>query len=336
MRDKIFHTVCFGFLFGVLTRSFVFINLYLAVLFGLLALALILFFTLISQINRGVLFAIFVLAFSFGVFRFGLADVPNPAVFESQVGKKVIFSGEIIDEPNIKENNQQLNIEIKAGKAKTEILLSSSLNEDYKYGDQINFQGILKKPENFITDQGKEFDYVNYLRKDGIFYVMSYPKIEIVSHDSGNFIKSILFSIKNKFLNEMQLAIPEPESLLMGGLILGERSSFSKDLRQKFVDTGTIHIVALSGYNVTIVAEWIMKAFSFLPRNLGFSFGILGILLFVIMAGGSSTALRAGIMASLALVARMTARTYDVGRALLLAGVVMILFNPFVARTRHC
>jgi competence protein ComEC len=61
-----------------------------------------------------------------------------------------------------------------------------------------------------------------------------------------------------------------------------------------------------------------------------FGAGMLGILLFVVMAGGQSTAVRAGTMAVLALVARATGRTYDVARGLILVGVVMIIFNPFV------
>ena len=64
----------------------------------------------------------------------------------------------------------------------------------------------------------------------------------------------------------------------MGGLILGERASFSDELREKFINTGTIHIVALSGYNITIVAEWIMKLFKFLPLNFGIGVGIFSII----------------------------------------------------------
>ena len=67
----------------------------------------------------------------------------------------------------------------------------------------------------------------------------------------------------------MNAVIPAPENIFMGGLILGEKSQFDQALRQSFVDTGTIHIVALSGYNVTIVAEWFMKLFKFLPQHLG-------------------------------------------------------------------
>ncbi|MFA6301016.1 MAG: ComEC/Rec2 family competence protein [Candidatus Paceibacterota bacterium] len=309
-------------------------------LFGVIALALLLFFSIVSKNRWGILLSIFILVFFLGTLKFHLVDVPAPSIFESQVGlpaqagQKVSFSGEIADEPSIKENNQQLIVKVEEGNDKTKILLTTGLDADYKYGDEINFSGKLEKPENFITDTGKEFDYVNYLRKDGILYVMGYPKIEIVSRGNGNFVQNTLFLLKEKFLEKMNFAITQPENLLMGGLILGEKSSFDQAMRQSFVDTGTIHIVALSGYNVTIVAEWIMKLFSRvnfgLPAQAGFGLGILTILLFVIMTGGSSTAIRAGIMATLALIARATGRNYDVARALVLAGVLMILLNPFL------
>ncbi len=342
MRDKIFHIVCFGFLFGVLLRSFFVLNLYFTILFGIIAVALFLFFNLISPNKFGILFSVFIFSFSFGIFRFNMVDIANPAVFESQVGQKVVLSGEIIDEPSIKENNQQLIIELDPIRANgrkrptsngTRVLISTGLDNEYKYGDFLTFNGKLEKPGNFITDTGKEFDYINYLRKDGILYVMSYPSVEIVSTDNGNKVQSFLFFIKEKFLEKINFAISNPESLLMGGLILGEKSSFSEELRTNFVNTGTIHIVALSGYNVTIIAEWIMKLFvgiSFLPLNFGIGIGIFAIILFILMTGGSSTAVRAGIMAILALVARATGRNYDVARALILAGVFMVLLNPFL------
>lgn len=262
-----------------------------------------------------------------------MADVGAPAVFESQVGAKVNLTGEIVDEPDLRENNQKITVETIFNEEKTKILVSVNLGEDLKYGDNINFSGKLEKPENFTTDQGKEFDYINYLRKDGIFFLMNYATVGVVSRGSGSFIKSALFSVKEDFLNKINFAIRSPESLLMGGLILGEKSQFDQSLRQSFVDTGTIHIVALSGYNVTIVAEWIMKLFKqipFIPKNFGIGMGIFAIILFVLMTGGSSTAIRAGIMATLALVARATGRNYDVARALILAGVFMIILNPLL------
>ena len=344
MQDRVFYTICFGVIFGVLWRSFVLFDLYFVIVFGIIALALFLFFTLISKNNWGILLSIFVFTLCLGILRFDMADVPNPISFESKVGQKTTLSGIIVDEPSVKENNQQLTVKVAPQglaldslKARpfsaTQILISTDLNTDYKYGDEINFTGTLKKPENFMTDQGKVFDYINYLRKDGILYVMGYPKIEIVSSGNGNVIQAKLFLVKDKFLEKMNFAITGTESLFMGGLILGEKASFSQALRQSFVNTGTIHIIALSGYNVTIVAEWIMKLFAkvpYVPKNFGIGMGIFAIILFIIMTGGSSTAIRAGIMATLALIARATGRNYDVARALVLAGVFMIMLNPLL------
>ncbi len=335
MQDRIFYGICFGFVFGVLLRSFISINFYFILWLGAISFLFILFFSFISKRQWGIVAGIFVLTFSLGILRFHVSDVSAPKNFESQVGEESSFSGEIVEEPDIRENNQKLTIEMSRFNfdkkiTKTKILATINFSEVFKYGDRVELSGKLERPENFITDQGKEFDYINYLRKDGILYLMNYPEIKIVSSGNGNKVKEILFSIKQKFSEKMNSAIFSPENLLMGGLILGERSPFSQELRQQFIDTGTIHIIALSGYNITIVAEWFMKLFAFLPQNLGIGAGIFSIFIFVLMTGGSSTALRAGIMATLALIARATGRNYDVARALALAGVFMILLNPFV------
>ncbi len=326
MRDKIFYAICFGFIFGVLLRSLLFLDLYLTILFCFISIAVIVFFVYVSKNKWGTITGFFILAICFGVLRFHFIDSSFTNIYDSHVGQIVQLKGEIIDEPEIKENNQHLIIE--TGKVK--ISVSADFSEEYKYGDEILLFGKLEKPENFITDYGKEFDYVNYLRKDGILYVINFPTTKIVSHGNGNRIKSILFSVKEKFLEKIDSSIKEPESLFMGGLILGDKASFSQSLRQSFVNTGTIHIVALSGYNVTIVAEWIMKLFKFLPKNFAIGLGIFSIILFVIMTGANSTAIRAGIMAVLALVARATGRNYDVARALILAGIFMVFLNPLI------
>ncbi len=330
MRDRVFYSACFGFVGGVFLRSFFHFDLYFMALFGFLALVFIFFFSVISKNKFGILFSVLVLSFILGAARFGLADVSASDVFQRNTGEKISLTGKIIDEPSITENNQKITVESEFSGEKTKILITADKDIDLAYGDEVNFEGILAEPENFETDQGKNFDYVNYLRKDGIFFIMKYPKIEVISSGNGNFLKKTLFYIKDTFLEKINLAIREPESLLMGGLILGEKSSFNESLRQSFVNTGTIHIVALSGYNVTIVAEWVMKIFSALPRNFGLLSGMGTILLFVLMTGGSSTAIRAGIMATLALLARLTGRNYDIGRALILALVFMVFFNPFI------
>ena len=328
MRDKIFYTSIFGFLIGVLLRSYFDVSFTFAILLAGVALGAIFF---LRKKKIALLLSVLVLTFSLGVVRFDTVDVPNPPRYESHVDKKVKFSGIIANDPEIRPNNQRFFVRVDTEEHKFNILVSTFPGKKFEYGDKVVVSGKLAKAENFITDTGKEFDYINFLRKDKVLYTMSFAEAELLSSNHGNLVKKHLFRAKHFFVDKVNYAIRPPESDLMAGYILGEKSNFSDELTDAFISTGTIHIVALSGYNVTIIAEWIMKAFAFLgPAS--FYFGILAIIFFVVMTGGLSTAVRAGIMAILALVARRTGRTYEVGRGLLLAGFLMVLINPMTLR----
>jgi len=122
--------------------------------------------------------------------------------------------------------------------------------------------------------------------------------------------------------------IPEPAASLLGGLVVGAKRSLGADWLEKFRTVGVIHIVVLSGYNITIVAEFIMRLLAFLPRQIGFGAGALAIMFFAVMTGGSATVVRASLMAVLVIIARATGRIYGITRALLLAGFLMVLHNP--------
>jgi len=137
-----------------------------------------------------------------------------------------------------------------------------------------------------------------------------------------------MFKIKNSFLKKIQKVIPEPQSSLLGGLLLGVKQSLGEKLQEDFRKVGLIHIVVLSGYNVTIIADFMMGLFMFLPRIFGLFLGAISIILFAIMVGGSTTIVRASIMALLVVLARATGRTSEVSRALFLAGFIMVLHNP--------
>jgi uncharacterized membrane protein YccC len=110
MQERIFYSICFGFVFGVLLRSFIFINFYLVFWIVILAFFTVLFFSFISKNKWGIITSVFVLMFLFGILRFHITDKPLPEIFESQVGQKVSLSGFLVDEPDIRENNQKLTV----------------------------------------------------------------------------------------------------------------------------------------------------------------------------------------------------------------------------------
>jgi len=199
---------------------------------------------------------------------------------------------------------------------------------NWRYGDRIMARGTLLRPEKFEGAPGKFFDYPGYLSARGIYFEIKRATVSLASRGEGNPVLSALYSFKEKFLGNLSRVIPEPEQSLLAGIIVGAKESLGKDLLDDFRKVGLIHIVVLSGYNVTIVADSIVKFFSFLPRAYGSVLASSGIIFFAALVGGGATVIRASIMALLVVFARYLGRIYDVTTALVLAGFIMLIQNP--------
>ena len=255
--------------------------------------------------------------------------IPDRPSFGDAIGKEVVLDGLVSEDPDIRLKNQHLNIMLK--EKKINILVTIGREKEISYGDIVKVTGVLEEPENFITNSGKEFNYKRYLANQDIHFLIKNAQVEIISEGNGNKIKSFLYKIRNAFMKNINKVIGSPESDLANGLILGARGGFDEETKQEFIETGTIHIIALSGYNVSIVAEGVMKTFSLIfSQTISIIFGVFIILLFIVMTGASATAIRAGIMASIMLLGRMTGRNYMAGRALVIAGLLMVAYDPRV------
>ena len=244
------------------------------------------------------------------------------------------FSGKgiVIDEPTEKSFYTQVIVKLESVKGNQQVLLHAPFSPSFKYGDEVSIKGKLSYPKDFQTDAGHTFHYQEYLAKDNIFYVISSPNITLVSKNKGNPIKAFLFKIKESFISHIEKILPRPESSLMSGMLIAGKQGLGKDLEDKFKQVGLIHIVVLSGYNVTIVAEALISSLFFFPQTISYGFGVIGIILFGIMAGGSSTIVRASFMSFIALIAKLTGNTYSALRALIASGIVMIFLNPLILR----
>lgn len=331
MPSALLYAIIFSFAGGVLLETYRDVSLESLLHAGIITLAVsILIFFWKRARPYAFLLVLACIAFSLGVLRMQMDEQSIVLPVESAVGEKVNLRGTIVREVERRETNQRMLIQVESDDAETaDILVTTDLYPLYHYGDVVEFSGTLAKPENFLTDQGKEFDYVNYLAKDDIFYTMSFAHLTLVDHDAPSRFKELLFRFKASLEEHIGSVMPAPESTFMEGIALGSRAGIGSELRDQFVATGTIHIVALSGYNISVVADGIQKFFSlFFMRTLALSLGSVSIILFVLMTGAQATAVRAGIMAVLALLARATGRTYDISRALFLAGLFMLLQNP--------
>lgn len=324
---------CFlGFFLGVALRSLVqtpwWAGLVLLLISGMVTLG----------IQRGnttcvgrfvVLSSLLFIGVSLGVIRYDLADLYAPKhELDQYMGRSVELTGTIVGLPQ--ERGPVWRTLFHPDGGVSNISVSVPLYPKVRYGDRLRISGTLVKPEAFLSDNGRMFDYPDYLALSDVYYQMRNVRSVVVGHGEGSRLKEVLFSIRSNFLRRIGGRFVEPESALLAGLLLGEKSSLGQELEEDFRKAGVIHIVVLSGFNITIIGTAVMYVLSGLPRRISIVSGIVFIILFSIMTGASATVVRSAIMAVSGLLATLFYRTYDVPRALFLAAFLMVLFEPGV------
>ncbi len=207
------------------------------------------------------------------------------------------------------------------------IYLSLPLYPAYHYGEYINLDCDLVAPGGDL-DASKNF--ANYLKKEGIWSICLQPKIYSSGEYSGNVWQSLLYKIRFVLNAQINRLLSEPQASFLAGLLYGARTTLSDELTQAFNRTGTTHIIAISGYNITIIAATlaIILRFLGLPRKKSFWLITIGIIFFVFFTGASASVVRAGIMGLVVLLSKQFGRGNVGGRVLILAVFLMLLVNP--------
>ena len=194
-------------------------------------------------------------------------------------------------------------------------------------GDAVQLKCAIEKPE-FIED----FDYPRYLAKDGIYATCTYP--EMLSRAPGaHGFRWTLARFKRDFQSSLNAVVPDPEGAFLGGILVGSRGRIPESVLDDFQRIGITHLIAISGYNITIIATGILALLTlFLRRHAAFPFLVLIIAAFTVMVGGSASVVRAAIMGLMLHAAYVSDRLYRPGYGLALAAAVMLAVNPRLLR----
>ncbi|MDO8593757.1 MAG: ComEC/Rec2 family competence protein [bacterium] len=274
--------------------------------------------------------AVFFIFVALGMGRAAIADTPLPASFASDVRHRVSYEGVVISDPDVRDTNQRMEIRVTKNGEQTNVLAVTSRNASVEVGDSVNVSGTLLVPENFADDNGRIFQYDKYLERDGVRFILNYAYIRVESHAPWYSISAALARAKHAFIDGIAATLPEPHASLAGGITIGGKSGLGNELKEAFTRSSLVHIIVLSGYNVMVVAEWVMTLLTLTPlkRRWAITAGALALIIFVGIAGATATAIRAAVMALIALYARATGRSYAAGRALLFVILLMLIWNP--------
>lgn len=334
-RSQVLFTVCLCFVFGVGLGSFIELHLWW------LWLILLWLSFLLSFIKKFFfILTCFLLAGFLGFGRFHLSDqkfTADDLAFYN--GQKIEFEGVVID---VDERLDQIKLTVDAKKVfsptkvngeevknfknvKGKVLIKSLLFPKYDYGDYVLVNCKIQTPKPI-----EEFRYDRYLARYGIFSVCYNSQIKIIDKQHGSWLKTKLLRLKYFLMMKINQTLPEPHASFLAGILFGARKGLPPDLVDDFQVTGVSHIVAISGYNISVVTMMIMNLCLALKinRKSAFFVIVMCLIFFVIITGASSAVIRAAIMGIIVLLSKQFGRRSQVNNVLVLTAAVMLAINP--------
>ena len=241
------------------------------------------------------------------------------------------LTGKVITEPTQKGEKQQFILEVfnvngqKIKKEKTFVYASTAYN--IEYGDIIFVSGKLNIPEKPTFPYN--FDYNLYLQRENIYTIFYQQTFELIDK-KPNKIKFISLKIKDNIENETDQYFKDPVSSILKSMIVGDKASLDKDIKEDFVNTGLIHILVISGLHIGFCAAIFMFCFKLLGLKLNhiYLLTIPALFFYVLLTGSNPPAIRAAIMASCILFSLMINREPLIYNALALSALIILIFNP--------
>jgi competence protein ComEC len=317
-KSKIFIGIAISFAVGILIASKFYISgaaldIFLAACAAGFALS---FF---SQNKNSVLLALFLFCVGLGALRLGASVVPNE--YQNLLDSKQQLEGYITQDVDLRASTQLITVTPKG--FSQNILLTAPLTQKFFYGDWVVIEGKVAEAKNY-----DDFDYQKYLERFNVYAVMSYPKILILKSHQLNFVKEFLLKVKAAFKQRTNELLREPQSSLSVGILIGGHANMPQSVVDNFSKTGVSHIIAVSGFNITIIIYALASLAYILGRRVSFWLAILTIISFVIITGASASVLRAAIMGFLLLIALNIGRQYSMVPALFFAAFIMLVINP--------
>lgn len=274
-----------------------------------------------------------------GLFLSNSHILPYPHIrnFTFYKSESVIIRGVVVSFPQIKANFSNFVLDAQeltwAGKIYSvcgEVLVKIFRKEDVAYADQLVLEGRLYRP---YQAKNSSFSYRDYLESQGIYSILTVNKnkaIRYLNKSKTSPLKSLAYKIRHKGKIVLFKNLKPVQAGIFSAMILGDRSKIPSGLRRLFVQTGTMHILAISGLHIGIVAfilDLLLKALR-IRRRLRFSAIILLLAFYCLLTGARPSVVRATIMAIVLLIGFLLKREMQISHSLALAALIILMANP--------
>ncbi len=262
--------------------------------------------------------------------------VTQPTDIESFAdGESHSLHGWIIDDPDVRPTQARLIVAVDridgTTKGQGRILVTEYGGyPPHHYSDEVTVYGKLRLPEIL---QG--FDYPHYLELSDIRALVTRASVKTIKTDNPRPAEirtfrmfGVLYALRKNMEDRIGMILPEPHASLLAGLLTGSRRGLPDHLSIDFRTSGITHIIAVSGYNITIILTLLGSALFWLPVKRRFWPLVLMVTAFTIFVGAGAPVVRASIMGILGLLALQSERIAIPRLTILWTAFFMLLWNP--------
>jgi competence protein ComEC len=254
--------------------------------------------------------------------------------------KYMTVTGVVVSEPDIRPTKTFLTIQVDSlqyrdltiaasGNLRLQIQASTSA---FGYRDRIKFAGYVNQP--FSGRNPGAFDYCRYLAIRQISATVTVPSIDritlIESGAAEPFVRSIVTPVRNYISLLFERSLPSEQAAVLKGFLIGDVRNISREVYQRFKDTGTLHVLAASGANVGYVIATLLLVIRLfrLPRQYRIYLLIAGVVVFSFLAFNQPSVVRASVMAIITLVGMALYRDTNWLNNISAAGFIILAFRP--------
>jgi len=283
--------------------------------------------------------------FMAGIFRIGLAsgDLPsNHISYFNDLGEKVILTGRIAGEPDRRPDKTYLVVNSDSlfyGELRVNVsgpvMVRLGYHSDYfDISDRIVLRGYLSTPIG--SRNPGTFSYREYLLTRGISSFVSIKNrggIERLSPGRKSlWLAGLIIPLRNYMLHVFDHYLPEPQNSLIAGFLIGETRFIPEKIYGDFKDTGTLHLLAVSGSNVALVIgtfAFMMLVFR-IPLRARYLISLLIILIFCNLSYNQPSVIRASVMIGLFIMGRLAYRRVNYINIIAMAAILILIFDPLM------
>ncbi len=275
------------------------------------------------------LVATILIFFLLGIFRYSLSNLSSSIVtIADKANQTIRIEGDVSAEVIRSIKGQQVVLDHLTAvdeRVEGKLLARLPLYPEVRYQDHLQVSCHIDEPEPF-----NGFAYDRLLRSRGILAICSFPQFTDVQPSNEVSMVGMLLWFKQFLIDRLHQIVGEPHASFLSGLLFGGGSSLSDDLQTDFSKTGTSHILAASGFNVSLFSVaflgWILT--TKLRRNQALGLAGLMLVIYMLIAGATPAIVRATLMASLILVQHLVRREPSRLNLLLIAASLMLVVNP--------